>query len=152
MTRTCGSWVDLVAETKFANDRGPVIKLTVAINDHTADVKESRGPRANPTFRGYTWGSDSDPCQRVKVPGVEVSDAGASETCCFHIDPVMMKCQSNLWNDTLRGNTMPDGLPRPPRRNYNIWAMGLEWDKMEYRDSVVGRGAPVEVVIEDRAM
>ena len=80
-----------------------------------------------------------------------MSDAGASETCCFHIDPVMMKYQANLWNDTLRGSTMPDGLPRPPPRNYNILAMGLEWGKMEYDDSAVGRGMLLEVVIEDRA-
>ena len=49
------------------------------------------------------------------VPGVEVSDAR-----CFHIDPVMTKYQANLWNDTLRGSTMPDGLPRSPLRGYNI--------------------------------
>ena len=47
---------------------------------------------------------------------------------------------------------MPDGFPWSPLRGYNILAMGLEWDKMEYRDSAVGRGMPVEDVIEDRAM
>ena len=130
--------------TKVANGRGPVINLTVAINDHTADVKVSGGPSADQAFRGCVFGSD--PCQGVKVSGVEVSDAGASETCCFHIDPVMMKYQANLLNDTSRGSTMPDG------HSYNILAMGLEWGKSEYHDSAVGRGMPVEVVIEDRAM
>ena len=56
LTGVYGSWVDLVAETKVANDRGPVIKLTVAINDHTADVKVSRGPSADQALKGYTWG------------------------------------------------------------------------------------------------
>ena len=63
----------------------------------------------------------------------------------------MMKYQANLWNDALRGSTLLDCLPWSPLRSYNIWAMGLEWDKMEYHDSVVGRGIPPEGVIEDRA-
>ncbi len=55
-------------------------------------------------------------------------------------------------NDALRGNTVPEGLPWPPLRNYNILAMALEWNKMEHHDSVVGRDMSLEVVIEDRAM
>ena len=72
----------MVAETKVANDRGPMIKLNVAINGHMADVKVSGGPSADQSFRGYTWGSDL--CQGVKVSGFEV------ETCCVHIDLVLM--------------------------------------------------------------
>jgi len=139
LRRTYASRVDLVAYTKVADDRGPIIKLTVAINDHTSDVKVSGGPSADQAFMGYTWGSD--PCQGVKVSGVEVSGAGASETCCFHVDPVMMKSQANLWNNTLSGSTLPDGLPWSPLRSYNILAMGLEWDKMEYHDSALGHAS-----------
>ena len=41
----------------------------------------------------------------------------------------------------------------PHYANYNILAfVGLEWGKMEYHDSAVGRGIPPEVVIKDRAM
>ena len=60
----------------------------------------------------------------------------------------MMKYQANLWNDTLSGSTLLDGLPWFPRRSYNILAMGLEWDKMEYHDSVGGRGIPPESSFE----
>ena len=56
LTHTFGLWVDLVAKTKVANHRGPVIKLIVANNDHTADVKVSGGPSADQVFKGYTWG------------------------------------------------------------------------------------------------
>ena len=72
---TYGSWVDLVAETKIANDRGPIIKLILTIADHMADVMVSRGPSADQAFKGYTWGSEL--CQGVKVTGVEVSSVGA---------------------------------------------------------------------------
>ena len=84
------------------------------------------------------------PASRCRTPG--------HRRRCFHIDPVIMKCQANLWNDALRGGTMLDGLPRPPLHSYNSLAMGLEWDNMEHDHSDVGRGMPVEVVIEDRAM
>ena len=140
----------MVAETKVANDRGPILKLTVAINDHMADVKVSGCPSADQVFRGYAWGSDLR--QGVKVSGFEVSSVGrALETRCFHIDPVMMKYQANMWNDTLSGSTLPDGLPGSPLHNYNILAMGLEWVKTDCHDSAVGRGMPPEVGIEDRA-
>ena len=63
-----------------------------------------------------------------------------------------MKYQANSWNDTLSGSTLIDGLPWSPLRSYNLSATGLEWDKREYHDSVVGRGIRLEVVIQDRAM
>ena len=74
--------------------------------------------------RGYTRGRDL--CQGVKVSGIEVPSAGASETRCFHIGPVMMKYQAELWNDFLSGSTLLDGLPWSPLCSYSILAMGLE--------------------------
>ena len=32
LPRTYGAWVDLVAQTKVDNDRGPIIKVSVAIS------------------------------------------------------------------------------------------------------------------------
>jgi hypothetical protein len=78
----------------------------------------------------------------------------ASLTCCFSIDPIMVSWYlPNLWVDALHSSgCMPPGLPWGPLRNYNILAVGLDWDRMEYHQSAVGSGMPKEVVIEDWRM
>jgi hypothetical protein len=46
---TYSTWVDLVAQTKIQNDRGPVIKITVAISDEKVEASRSRRFQPDPT-------------------------------------------------------------------------------------------------------
>ena len=47
LPRTYGAWVDLVAQTKVENDRGPIIKVSVAISDFIVKGSVLPGPDLN---------------------------------------------------------------------------------------------------------
>ena len=47
LPHTYGAWVDLVAQTKVDNDRGPIIKVSVAISDTIVKGSVLLGPDLN---------------------------------------------------------------------------------------------------------
>jgi hypothetical protein len=77
----------LVAQTKIQNDRGPVIKITVAIGDEK-EVEASWSPWFQPNPMQAMSFLPSGPQLPKAYEGVEEASSGA-ETCCFFLDPMM---------------------------------------------------------------
>ena len=160
--RTYGAWVDLVAKTKVLNDRGPISKITVAVSRpegvFAAQVDPAPAMRFMPTapgpadlphtFHGVEEASvESDDSFKMvqefaELKRQDVKVSGADTTCYFYIDLSMKQRQANLWPDILQSQEMPARLPRSPLRNYNMLAMGFDWEKMAHHASGVGTHRP----------
>ena len=66
----------------------------------------------------------------------QLEPARTQTYCPFFIDPVMKEHRPNEWVAKLTSARLAEGLPVAPLRNYNMLAMGFDWGKMEYPESV----------------
>lgn len=171
-----GTWLDVVVKTKSAHDRGPVMKITMAINHMGGPgVQASGGPSvqasggqsvvspwaSQATYEPsapHGWGVEQafsgieeasiDSNESFQMQSLPKPTPATTTNCIFYIDPVMKKYQHNLWPDTLSAERVA-GLPNGPLRNYNIMAMGFDWEAMKYNPSGIGAGVPATAYAKD---
>ena len=160
-------WVDLVPKTKTANDRGPVVNVTLKVHDRPhPGVLEAQAFRASapytlaPVEEMSVHSDDSFKMGDMEVEatlslGVEASASASSASASassasasalalfsgtFAIDAVMQKYVVNLWMDVVLGSAHPIGLATSPMRNYNALAIGFDFEKGDYPSYSLAKG------------